>query len=339
MITHQERRSAEPPGPERWAELLGSYRRTRAAAYARGGERAAAEESAAVGHELALGAPAAVAAGLFDPAAGEGAVAGEQDGWVGPLWEVLASRHPWRELAPLPIAEPVRTLVAHTRVLLGEEPAGFGGPADPRHRAAPAYAAPAVPLVLRPWEQAGWEPADRVTDYRPGGAAATAHFPLPESREGLGPVRLPDPGAVLPVAGQPATGALRGLCGWLDARCVRGTAPEAAALFAPADRGGPVTAGYLPFTAAYPALVRAGSGAGAYGRSGGAARGRLALWRALTAMADPAGQCTAAEVDALVARMRCFTWCGPADEIWHLHLALEDPATGLAWAVSGCDYD
>ncbi|WP_035841186.1 hypothetical protein [Kitasatospora azatica] len=352
MITHEEQRRREPSPQGRWTELLGSYRRTRAAAFARGGEPAAAAESAALGHELALAAPAPIAAGLFDPAAeseaGPGAVAGERDGWVGPLWEVLAGRHRWAELAPLPIAEPVRTLIAHTRILLGEELAELaelGELAEPAARRAgrarrPGADSPCeVPLALRPWEQARWEPADRVTSYRPGGAAATPHFPLPDSREGLAPLRLPKPAVALPGAAQPATVALRGLCEWLEARCVRGTAPQAAALFAPAARDAPVTAGYLPFAAAYPALVRAGSGAGAYGRSGGAARGRLAVWRVLAAMADPSGQCTSAEVDALVARMRCFTWCGPADEIWHLHLALEDPATGLAWAVSGCDYD
>ncbi|WP_327066001.1 hypothetical protein OG500_09125 [Kitasatospora sp. NBC_01250] len=341
MITHEESKGRAPGADRRWTELLDSYRRTRVAAAVRGGARAAVERSAVLGHELALGAPAPVAAALFDPAAGLGA-AGESDGWVGPLWEVLAARQPWAVLAALPLPEPVRTLMAHTRVLLGEDLTG-GRPAVPRPLGAPGGRADpggalAVPLVLQPWEQAGWEAADRVTAYRVDGAA-TPHFPLPDSREGLGPTRLPEPGPPLPGPEQPATAALRGLCGWLDARCLRGTAPQAAALLAPAALRAEATAGYLPFAAAYPALVRAGSGAGAYGRSGGAARGRLAVWQALAAMADPAGHCTLAELLALVARLRCFTWCEPADEVWHLHLALEDPATGLAWAVSGGDYD
>ncbi|PYC80877.1 hypothetical protein C7C46_12085 [Streptomyces tateyamensis] len=330
--TYEQRRPVDSSGGPDWSALLADYRRTRAEAFARGGERVAAEQVAALGHMVALGAPAPIAAALFDPAAGPGAAAGEQDNWVGPLWEVLAVRHLWRELAALPIAGPVRTLVAHTRVLLGEDLAG--------ERLA------AAPPVLHPWEQAGWEVGDRVTEYRAGGAAATPHFPLPESREGLTPVALP-PAVPPTVAGWPATAALGGLCEWVSARCVRGTAAEAAALFAAAESvgepggppGGSVTGGYLPFAAAYPALVRAGSGAGAYGRSGGAARGRVRVWRALAAMADPSGECSPAEVDALVARMRCYTWCAPADEVWYLHLALEDPATGLAWAVSGSDYD
>ncbi|GAB2730890.1 hypothetical protein [Kitasatospora kifunensis] len=346
MITQEDPRGRVPEADRHWTELLGSYRRTRAVAAVHGGERAAVERSAALGHELALGAPVRVAAALFDPAAGLGA-AGERDGWVGPLWEVLAVRQPWAVLAALPLPEPVRTLMAHTRVLLGEDLTGGRPtvPTVPRPLGAPDSADPgdsgaalAVPLVLLPWEQAGWEPGDRVTAYRADGAA-TPHFPLPDSREGLGPTRLPEPGPPLSGPEQPAADSLRGLCGWLDARCLRGTAPQAAALLAPAALRAEATAGYLPFAAAYPALVRAGSGAGAYGRSGGAARGRLALWRALAAMADPAGYCTIAELLALVARLRCFTWCEPADEVWHLHLALEDPATGLAWAVSGCDYD
>ncbi len=325
MITHEDSRFRDLAARGRWVELLGIYRRTRAATAALSGERAGAEAAAPLGHELACAAPAWVAAGLFDPAAGPGAAAGEQDGQVGPLWEVLATRHPWYVLDPLLPSEPLRTLAAHTRVLLGEDLTGAPGlAADP-------------PLLLRPWEEAGWEPGSRVSCYRRGGTAATALFSLPDSREGLGPVRLETDEAATPVLEQPATAALRGLSGWLTARCLRGGAPQAAALLGPAEVS--TTGGWIPFATAYPALVRAASGAGAYGEPLGAARGRLAVWRALAAMADPAGDCAAEEVDALVARMRCFTWCDPADEIWHLHLALEDPATGLAWAVSGSDYD
>ncbi|WP_035796174.1 hypothetical protein [Kitasatospora mediocidica] len=336
MITHEDRRLRALAAQGSWAELLGIYRQTRAATAALSGERAAAREAAAFGHELAFAAPADVAAGLFDPSAGPGAVAGEYDGRVGPLWEVLATRHLWEVLDPLLPDEPIRTLVAHTRVLLGEDLTGT------------ALVSPTPPPVLRSWELAGWEPGSRVTNYRRGGAAATALFSLPDSREGLGPIRLPAPGSALPGPDQPATAALRGLSSWLSTRCLRGSAPDAAALLAPS--GSLATGGYIPFALAYPALVRAASGAGAYGEPGGAARGRIAVWEALGAMADPSASlrpggtptvpsCSADEVDALVARMRCFTWCDPADEIWHLHLALEDPATGLAWAVSGSDYD
>lgn len=74
-------------------------------------------------------------------------------------------------------------------------------------------------------------------------------------------------------------------------------------------------------------------------RESGTAHGRLALWRALTAMAGADGPNgpDRAEVDALVARMRCFTWHEPAAGLRHLHVALEDPACGLSWAVSGSE--
>ncbi|MFI9272803.1 hypothetical protein ACIGXM_19065 [Kitasatospora sp. NPDC052896] len=337
MIAHEDRRLCALAAQGRWAELLGVYRRTRAAVAAGGGERAAAERTAPLGHELALAAPVGIAAALFDRSAGPGAAAGPDDGQVGPLWEVLAIRHPWDVLDPLLRAEPVRTLAAHTRVLLGEDLAGSR--LLPRPAARPT-SPPAPPLALRPWEQAGWEVGSRITGYRSGGAAATALFSLPDSLEGLGPVALPARGSALPAGAQPATAALRSLSGWVTVRCLRGTAPEAAALLAPAPAGaGPATGGYLPFATAYPALVRAAAGAGAHARPRGTARGRLAVWRALALIADPSGCCPVEEVDALVARMRCFTWCDPADEIYHLHLALEDPATGLAWAVSGSDYD
>ncbi|MGF1432586.1 hypothetical protein ACQRUO_39595, partial [Kitasatospora sp. LaBMicrA B282] len=217
MITHEDPRVRAPGSDDPWTRLLDSYRRTRAAAAARLGEAAAAERTAALGHEIALGAPPPVAAALFDPLAGPGAAAGERDGWVGPLWEVLAARVPWAELAPLGLPEPVRSLAAHTRALLGEEP--------------PEPTAAGVPLTLLPWERAGWEPVDRVTAYRADGAA-TPHFPLPDSREGLGPVRWPTPGPAPADSAHPATAALRELCPWLDARCRRGSAVRAAALLA-----------------------------------------------------------------------------------------------------------
>ncbi|WP_441249191.1 hypothetical protein [Kitasatospora sp. McL0602] len=307
MITYEDRRLRTLADQERWTELLGLYRRARAA----GG----VTEAAPAGHLLAYGAPPELAARLFDPDGGPGTAADEADHDAGPLWEVLATRHSWRRLAPLLGPPPVRRLVLHTRALLGE---------DLRHGAEPDEEG--VPLELAPWEIAGWDERSRVREYLRTGGARRALLALPAGREGLGPVELPEPGE--PVRGLAATRLLAACAPWLQVVCVRGSGPDAAAQLAP---GGRVTGGYLPFGQAYPGLVQAASDTPAVG----SAQGRIALWRVLAAMT---GERTVdlREVTALVARLRCFTWSEPTDELRYLHLAVEDPATGLAWAMSGC---
>ncbi|MEE1787519.1 hypothetical protein PUR71_32130 [Streptomyces sp. SP17BM10] len=316
MITYEERRLRALADEGRWPELLAVYRRARAAAVARCGELFGAAEAAPLGHLIAYAAPPEVAVRLFDRDGGPGAVAGPGDHDAGPLWEVLATRHSWLRLAPLLVPARVRRLVAHTRVLIGED-LSYGAEPDPE----------GVPLMLEPWEAAGWGEGVRVRDYLPGGGARSAVLTLPASREGLGPMALPDPGQRL--RGQRATRVLAELVDWAEVACVRGPAPQAAAHLA---RSALVTGGYLPFALAVPALVQAG----AVDPARGAAHGRLALWRVLGAMAGADGP-DRGEVNALVARMRCFTWCEPGDGLRHLHLVLEDPACGLAWAVSGSE--
>lgn len=153
MITYEEHRLRSLVDEGRWIELLGAYRQARAAAVAldladgglaggsladgdladgglADGHRAVAVAAAqsragiataALGHLIAYAAPPEVAARLFDADGGPGTAAGVADHDAGPLWEVLATRHTWRRLAPLLGPTPVRLLVAQTRVLLGED--------------------------------------------------------------------------------------------------------------------------------------------------------------------------------------------------------------------------
>ncbi|MER7752153.1 hypothetical protein [Kitasatospora sp. NPDC097643] len=323
MITYEDHCLRALAADGRWPELLAAYRRHRAAAVERSGEESAAAVTAPLGHLIAYAAPPELAVRLFDRDGGPGTVAGVADHDAGPLWEVLATRHSWLRLAPLLVPAAVRRLVAQTRVLIGED-LSYGAEPDPE----------GVPLVLEPWETAGWEEGTRVREYLPHGGARTALLTLPAGREGLGEVELPDPGMGL--RGQRATRALGALAPWAEVACVRGPAPQAAAQLARGTRvaGGftRVTGGYVPFALVYPALVQAA----AVDRAHGSAHGRLALWRALAAMAGAGGP-DRAEVNALVARMRCFTWLEPAAGLRHLHVALEDPACGLAWAVRGSE--
>lgn len=306
MITHQDGRLRALVAEGRWPELLDVFRQARADGVL---------DAAALGHLIAYGAPPEVSARLFDADGGPGTAAGVADHDAGPLWEVLATRHSWRRLAPLLEPPSVRRLVAHTCALLGED---LGGGVEPDPDG--------VPLALAPWEVAGWEASGRVREYLPTGGARRSLLTIPALREDLGRVDLPAPGERL--NGLLATRLLNGLAPWLTAVCVRGTAPDAAAQLSFERR---LTAGQLPFAAAYPALVQAASALPSHGT----ADGRLAVWHVLAAMTGESGAIVPTEVNALVSRLRCFTWCDSGDELRYLHLAIEDPATGLAWALSG----
>ncbi|MER5866083.1 hypothetical protein [Kitasatospora sp. NPDC002040] len=316
MITYECRTLRTLADEERWPELLGLYRESRAIGAALRGEAQGAAETAPLGHLIAYGAPPELAARLFDQDGEPGSAATVGDHDAGPLWEVLATRHSWLRLAPLLGPARVRRLVRHTRVLLGERL----DPGDEPDR-------DGVPLALEPWEQAGWEPGGRVREYLRTGGARRSLLTLPAGREGLGPVELPEPGTQ--VRELAATRLLAAAVPWATARCVRGSGPAAAARLATVPR---VTGGYLPFGAVYPALLQAAS----EGPGRGSAQGRIAIWQLLAAMTGEPGL---SEVNTLVARLRCFTWHEPADELRFVHLALEDPATGLAWAVSGAAYE
>ncbi|MEE3922552.1 hypothetical protein V2I01_42125 [Micromonospora sp. BRA006-A] len=47
-------------------------------------------------------------------------------------------------------------------------------------------------------------------------------------------------------------------------------------------------------------------------------------------MADVTPSAGPDSVSALVERLHCVAWQEPDDEIWYLHLAMEDPAQGIA---------
>jgi len=103
-------------------------------------------------YRLALDATAAPAASVLVEDAGRFA--------IGPLAEVAASTHTWQELAPHVMPGPVAALVAHERVVRGDE-------IDP---ATVAHAEVlGVPLRL-----AAWEPAYAVATYRPDRVEAPA---------------------------------------------------------------------------------------------------------------------------------------------------------------------
>ena len=109
-------------------------------------------------YRLALDAPAAHAALVLVEDAGRFA--------IGPLAEVAASTHTWRELAPHVVPGPVAALVAHERVVRGEE----------IDASTVAHAEVlGVPLGL-----AAWEPTYAVATYH----ADRVDAPAPEMPHG-----------------------------------------------------------------------------------------------------------------------------------------------------------
>lgn len=270
--------------------------------------------SAHIDYRLALEAPGAYA----------GAVVTEDASrfLLGPLPEVAASTHTWDELAEHLPPGPARAITAHERVVRGDDLTGSG--VDPQVLE--------IPLVL-----AVWEPQYAVATYR----SDRADFPTPELPS-TSIIELGKAGTV--IDDEAATEALRDLVGpWgdssnghVDVVAVEGSAHEAiAALGVPA-----ASAVRLSPAQAMAMMGWAGASGGAYARRRGAAAGRFAAWwaaAAVTGMIDD-WPVQADDLGEAVAELRWLWWSDLAPATgWRFHLAAEDPAHGLAWAVAGID--
>jgi hypothetical protein len=266
-------------------------------------------------YRLALDAPAAVAASVLVPGAGHLA--------LGPLPEVAASTHTWAELAGAVPDGPLVTITAHERVVRGD---------DLRHDERVDRRVVDLPPVLQPWE-----PDYALAEY----LAAEARFPSPPP-PALEAVELPPAGR--PVDDPDAVAALLALPrawtaasnGRAEAVAVQGDAAVAiAALGPPRARWAPLT----PADALAHMAWAAASG-GAHGRRRGAAAGRFDAWWALSALVGLVDDWPVPpdELGEAAAELRWFAWdAWEPDTGWRLHLAVDDPAEGLAWAVAATD--
>lgn len=97
----------------------------------------------------------------------------------------------------------------------------------------------------------------------------------------------------------------------------------------------PAQAATVDFSDAYPALLSVLGGDGAFGRAS-ESEGRLRLWRLLYSMA---GSTDLDDINDFVARVRCMTWRDLSDDIWYIHLAIEDPTQRTTWILDGQDFD
>lgn len=270
--------------------------------------------AAHIAHRLALAAPAEVAVTVLDA-----------DGRFlpGPLTEVVAGSHTWDELDPVLRTEPLRTLVAHERVVRGEDLTAVGG-IDPRVLD--------LPRRLQPWEAVPPPP-----EYGPYGVTVS------EAQPARGPwVDLPAPAAV--VDDDLAVDALAGLVrpwteqsnGRATAVAVRGVASSAVSALGPRRVvWEPLT---LPEAVEY--LICTAASGGAHGRRRGLARGRFEAWWTIASLGGAVDDwpLTGEEVREIGEELSFARW-DPGDPPggWRCHLAVEDPADGLAWALSATD--
>ena len=243
---------------------------------------------------------------------------------LGPLTEVAASSHSWDELAPHLPASPDAALVAHERVVRGEDLSEAGAEID--------RGVLELPLRLEPWE-----PAYPVAVYKPYSAefgdVPAPSGPWAEVDVGGGRgVEVEDPEAVHALL-ELVTPWTTQSNGQAAAVTVAGGAGAAMAAVSGATRVRLVEVGVGDALAL---LAWAAASGGAHGRRRGMASGRFAAWWTLAALA---GELDAwPDVSAAVGRLRWFR----SDRLepskgWTLRLAAESPGEDRAWAVEATD--
>jgi hypothetical protein len=189
-----------------------------------------------------------------------------------------------------------------------------------------------LPLRLAPWE-----PDYFLAHYRSDGVDLPGPK-LPPLAPVDAPVRAPDPGQ------DTATAALvdavrawtEGSEGRAEAVTVRGDALDAIAALG-RDR---IRMAQLTSSDALGALAWAGASGGAHARRPGAAAGRFAAWWVGAALAGLVEEWPV-DADTLGDRLTALRWyawdSGGAATGWQLHLAIEEPGAGRAWAVAAVD--
>jgi hypothetical protein len=263
-------------------------------------------------YRLALEAPPSFAGPVVTETAGRFA--------LGPLWEVAASTHDWASLAPHLPEGPARTLVAHERVLRGEDLRGDRS-IDP--------GVLELPLVLEPWE-----PSYPVATY----GAGRSEFPSPP------PVRVrpwilpppPDPlddldriEALLALAAPWAESSN----GTVAAIAVAGGAAAAVAALNIGEVAGAEVSGQE----AVAWMAWMGASGGAFARRRGGALGRFGARWALSALAGEDWPASAGALAAACDRLRWHRWePRGAAHGWSASLAIHG-GEGVSWALYAAD--
>lgn len=264
-------------------------------------------------YRLALDAPAEWAGPMLVPGTGRFA--------LGPLPEVAASTHRWEDLALHAPPGPVIAMAAHERAIRGDDLTRFR--LDP----------PVLELPLRLME---WEYNMPVAEYH----ADRAEFP-PPAADPATPFEphANDPGMVVPRPEQER--ALLDLVstwtsesnGRAEVVAVHGDALAAVSALGPPR----IRIAQLYVEDAIAHMAWAAASGGAHGRRKGMGPGRYAAWWVIFTLSQ-LEDFTAEYIGEHLYTFRWYTW--DADEPvtgWSLRLAIEDPNTGVAYALSATD--
>ncbi len=239
---------------------------------------------------------------------------------LGPLTEVAANRHTFRDLAPYLPPGPERSLIAHERVLAGEKVDAVDIDEN---------------VIELPLTLAIWEPSYRRPEYKSD--RVESHPPDLPPMDNL---TLPDHAD--PVDDPEATNALLALvAAWVDES--NGRAHAVAAEGEPGDAIralGPsrVRQGRLSPAQAMSWMAWAAGSGGARGRRRGGAAGRFAAWWTVAALAGVEWPTDPDDLGRAAAELQWFAWSDLAAPTgWNLNLAIEDPIEGVSWAISAVD--
>lgn len=275
-------------------------------------------------YRLALWAPPEWAAQVLDDESGRFT--------IGPLTEVAAQHHTYHEVADhLPDLHR-RGVFAHERAVRGEE------------------IPPAAPNPLDiPFTRQSWEPHYALATYADDGLVDD---PPPPPSAGqvtrLGDTRRDETDRAQREAlvdDPDVESAVRQLLdtwtsasnGRVEVRCVEGEALDAIRALGVVEG----TARRMTLAEAIAWLAWAGATGAAHGRRRGAAIGRFGAWWLLAALVDldewPPDR---DELARRAAALRWWWWDDGTPPLgWQLRLAVDDPSTGYAWAVSAVDAD
>ncbi len=234
---------------------------------------------------------------------------------LGPLAEVAASTKTWREMEPYLENGPERRTLAAERVVRGER-------VD-------------EPNLDLPGRLEEWEPRYPLATYKRDKVEAPSP-PSPDLTESELPASfemLEDPQSEAALADlvEPWTDESNGRC---QTTVVSGNHLAAIrALGATVCRDAAIEA-----AAGLAWMGWAAASGGAHGKRRGAAAGRHLGWWATSVMADLPWPCPAAALGAAASRFAWFWFDdGSPGTGWALRLAIEDPDSGLSWAISAVD--
>lgn len=234
---------------------------------------------------------------------------------LGPLPEVVASTKTWKELEPHLAVGPERNTVAAERIVRGETG---------------VIEIPDLPNRLMPWER-----SYPVAIYKPDKVEAPSPK-LPPVEE----VELPV--EVERIADPHSEGALGDLVApWLEqsngqyeTATVEGPAIAAIRALGPTRS----RLGQIDPSTGFNWMVWAGASGGAHAQRRGAAAGRFGAWWAVATLSDLDWPVEPGAMQSAAERLRWFWFDdGAPGTGWQLRLAIEDPGSGLSWAVSAVD--